>query len=129
MTATLSQGATLKETLTRKDLHRLQGAWEFVSGSRQARLSVTEDCFTIEFANGDVYRGPFRLDPTTKLKAIDLELSDAPERHRGKTVLGIYLLDGQLLVFCPGVPGSSERPTFFPDPDDRERMRLVFRKG
>jgi uncharacterized protein (TIGR03067 family) len=129
MVRLLSQDDTLKDALTRKDLQRLQGAWEFVAGSRRARLSIDDDRFQIEFANGDLYAGFFQLDPTRKLKAIDLSLDEAPERHRGKVVLGVYLLDGHLLVICPGVPGSGQRPDSFPEPGDRERMRLVFRKG
>ena len=83
MVPLLSRDDTLKDTLIRKDLRRLQGAWEFVSGTRRASLAVEDDQFTIEFANGEVYRGTFQLDPTRKIKEIDLTLDEAPERYRG----------------------------------------------
>src|SRR5947209_17790057 len=125
----LSQPDSLKDTLTRKDQQRAQGVWEFVSGTRQAHLVITGEHFVMTFKNGDTYLGTFQLDPTSRPKAIDLTIDEGPERHKGKLSRGLYLLDNDHLVLCPGVPGSGQRPEVFPVPEDRTQLRLVFRKN
>jgi uncharacterized protein (TIGR03067 family) len=129
MVMLLSQPDSLKDLLTVKHLHTLQGVWDFVSGTRQARLHITDNQFVILFTNGDQYEGRFRLDPTSRPKSIDLVIDEGPERHRGKESKGIYLLDNDHLLLCPGVPGSGERLEAFPEPEDRTHLRLVLRKN
>ena len=129
MVMLLSQADSLKEQLTLKHLHTLQGTWEFVSGTRQARLIITGTQFQITFTNGDQYQGTFKLDPMSRPKAIDLVIEDGPERHKGKESKGIYLLDNDHLMLFPGVPGSGDRLEAFPEPEDRTHLRLVFRKN
>jgi uncharacterized protein (TIGR03067 family) len=120
---------SLRHQLTRKQLQTLQGAWEFVWGTRDARLVIDGNSYQITFKNGDVYQGTFELDPMSRPNAIDLRIDDGPERHRGKESRGIYLLDSDHLMLCPGVPGSGDRLAAFPEPDDRTQLRLVFRKN
>jgi uncharacterized protein (TIGR03067 family) len=129
MATLLSQADSLKDLLALKHLHTLQGAWEFVTGTREARLVITGHHFLITFKNGDEYLGSFALDPTSRPKAIDLVIDEGPERHKGKESRGIYLLDNDHLLLCPGIPGSGERPEVFPEPEDRSRLHLVFRKN
>src|SRR5262249_27043272 len=49
----------LKDEAARKDRDRLQGAWAFVSGRREARLLFVGDHFIVNFTGGDVYVGTF----------------------------------------------------------------------
>jgi uncharacterized protein (TIGR03067 family) len=110
-----------------RDKEWLQGAWYFVSGIREAELLVAGDHFTVKFKNGDIYLGTFTLDTAARPKAIDMLIQEGPSRHKGKVSYGIYDLDGEHLVFCPGEPGSDERPSAFPHEDDWHRLCLVFR--
>jgi uncharacterized protein (TIGR03067 family) len=111
-----------------EDQQRLQGAWSFVTGPRQAELLIAGDRFTVRFAGGDVYSGTFTLDQSARPKALDMQVEDGPDRHRGKTALAIYALDGNCLIWHPSEPGS-ERMRFFPARDDKRSLCFVFRRG
>lgn len=53
----------------------------------------------------------FRLDPAASPKAMDL--TSRSEKGQGKTLAGIYLLEGDKLKLClPTLPGR-KRPTDF----------------
>ena len=86
----------------RTDLDALQGAWESVAGPRQARLLVAGRRFSFEFVGGDIYMGTFDLAPAGQL---DMHVEEGPADHRG-TSKCLYHLDGGVLRWCPGRPGS-----------------------
>jgi uncharacterized protein (TIGR03067 family) len=79
----------LKDGAAQRDCEALQGAWGFVSGIREVQLLFVGDHFTARFADGDIYVGTFRVDPTRKPRAIDMIITEGPARHKGKTSLGI----------------------------------------
>jgi uncharacterized protein (TIGR03067 family) len=118
----------LAKEAARRDQERLQGAWAFVSGRRQAQLLIAGGRYTIRFHNGDIYMGSFALDPTHKPRAMDLVIEEGPERFRGKTALAIYEFDGDHLIWCPTEPGRAQRLRAFPPADDLDHLCLVFRR-
>jgi uncharacterized protein (TIGR03067 family) len=118
----------MREEAARRDRERLQGAWAFVSGRRQAELQFSGDRFTVRFRNGDLYAGRFTVDPTHKPRAMDLHVEDGPEPSRGKVSRAIYEFDGNHLIWCPAPPGSAKRLRAFPPDDDREHLCIVFRR-
>jgi uncharacterized protein (TIGR03067 family) len=118
----------VREDVARRDRERLQGTWNFVSGRRPAQLLVAGDHFTVRFHSGDLYLGTFTLDPTTRPKAMDMTVTEGPERHRGKTALCIYEIDGDHLIWCPGNPGSGERLKAFPPEQDTGHLCLIFHR-
>ena len=118
----------LKDEAARKDRDRLQGAWAFVSGRREARLLFVGDHFIVSFTGGDVYVGTFCVDPTQTPRAIDVTITEGPTRHRGKTSLGIYELTEEHLIWCPSDPGTEDRLSAFPPAEDARHLCLVFRK-
>lgn len=118
-----------REAATREDMERLQGAWEFVSGIREARMLLEDDRFTVTFKNGDVYRGVYALDPTTTPKMMDMTIREGPDKHRGKTSLLIYELDGDRLIWCPARPGTGNRPRAFPADGDTQHLCITFRRA
>jgi uncharacterized protein (TIGR03067 family) len=124
---TLLEAEAARESAAARDRGRLQGVWIFVSGTREAELLFAGNHFTMKFRNGDIYLGTFRLDPTAKPKAIDVTVEEGPDRHRGKTSLGIYDLDGEHLIWAPSQPGMAERLTAFPPDNDPARLLFVFR--
>jgi uncharacterized protein (TIGR03067 family) len=122
-TATTKQAPTDHRT-------RLQGVWLFLTGRREARLIIEGDAFTVVFKSGETYRGTFALDPAKRPAHIDMTVTEGPERHVGKVSLGIYELIGEtMLRWCPGRPGTGERPADFPEADDETGLVIVFRRS
>ena len=109
----------------RSDLELIQGVWVSVAGPRQARLLIAGRRFTVEFVGGDVYMGTFDLVPGK----MDMHIEEGPPEHAGHLSMCIYHLDGGVLRWCPGRPGSDKRPSAFPDVDDSRYLSLVFRRA
>ena len=118
----------VREAAAARDRERLQGVWNFVTGRRKVQLYVSGDHFTAKFNNGDVYVGTFEIDPTKKPKAMDMTITEGPDRYRGRAARCIYALDGEHLIWCPGEPGAADRPTAFPPTDSQEHLCIVFRR-
>ena len=116
--------SVLAPELVRTDLDRLQGVWVSVAGPRQARLLVAGRRFTFEFVGGDIYMGTFDLAPGQ----MDMHIEAGPTEHVDRLSRCIYQLDGGVLRWCPGRPGSDRRPSAFPDVDDPRHLSLVFRR-
>jgi uncharacterized protein (TIGR03067 family) len=117
-----------RETAASKDKERLQGTWNYVAGIREAQMLIAGDHFTVKFHNGDIYLGTYVLDATTKPKMMDMTISEGPEKHRGKTSLIIYELDGDHLIWCPAEPGTGNRLRTFPPEEDKQHLCIVFRR-
>lgn len=108
----------------RSDLELLQGSWESVAGPKQARLLVAGRRFAFEFVGGDIYMGTLDLAPGQ----MDMHVEEGPPDHCA-TSKCIYQLDGGVLRWCPGRPGSGKRPAAFPDVADSRYLSLVFRRA
>jgi uncharacterized protein (TIGR03067 family) len=118
----------LRDEAARKDRERLQGAWAFVSGRREAQLLFVGDHFIVNFTGGDIYVGTFCVDPTQNPRAMDMTITEGPAHHRGKTSLGIYELTEDRLIWCPAHPGTEDRLPAFPPAEDVRHLCLVFRR-
>ncbi|MBA4064315.1 MAG: hypothetical protein C0501_11500 [Isosphaera sp.] len=112
------------EPAVRPDQELIQGAWVSVAGPRGARLLVAGSRFTIELDGDGIYTGTFDLAPG----GMDIRIEAGPARHVGSVVRCLYQLEGGVLRWCPGRPGSGERPAAFPDVDDARHLSLVFRR-
>jgi RNA polymerase sigma factor (sigma-70 family) len=78
------------------------------------RFVFSGDEFTAKKGFEVLYKGKFKLDISKSPKAIDLKIVEAlapNEDNEGKTVLGIYALDGDDLKLCLATPGEEDRPT------------------
>ena len=116
--------APAAEPSTRSDLELIQGVWVSVAGPREARLLIAGRRFAFEFVGGELYMGTFDLSAGQ----MDLHIEEGPE-HTGCCTRCIYQLDGGVLRWCPGRPGSEKRPSRFPDVDDPKYLSLVFRRA
>ena len=116
--------APAAEPATRTDVDRIQGVWMSVAGPRESRFLFVGNRFTFEFVGGDVYMGTFDLAPGH----MDLHIQAGPAEHVNTYSYCIYLLEGGVLRWCPGRPGSERRPSGFPDVDDPRYLSLVFRR-
>jgi len=105
-----------------KDQEKLQGSWpavEIIKAGKPApadevkgvKMAVAEDKMTVT-DRGRVSGFRIKLDPGKKPKAIDLTALDGP--FKGKVVLGIYQLEGDMLKLClSNDPEAKERPAEF----------------
>src|SRR5690348_6920933 len=93
----------------RSALEALQGVWASVAGPREARLLIAGHRFTFELVGGELYMGTFDLTPG----GMDMHIEEGPAEHVGHHTRCIYQLDGGVLRWCPGRPGSDRRPSSF----------------
>jgi uncharacterized protein (TIGR03067 family) len=128
MGSTLLDEELAREAAALKDREQLQGTWKSVSGIRAAQMLFAGEHFAVKFTNGDIYVGTFTLDATTRPRMMDMTISEGPEKHRGKTSLAIYELDGDRLTWCPAEPGIGNRLHDFPTGEDTRHLCIVFRR-
>jgi uncharacterized protein (TIGR03067 family) len=68
----------------------------------------------------------FRVDPTKKPKAIDLTVTEGPQK--GRTYHGIYKLEGDTYTICRNVEPDKERPTEFATSPKSGLMLVVWQR-
>lgn len=103
---------------------KLDGSWLAVAGQergKKAPKDLLEKCHMVLRIHGDRYRvtingkteeeGTFTTDASQKPATIDLKVEKGT--HKGKSVEGIYRLDGDTLSVSLGRPGHKERPQTF----------------
>jgi uncharacterized protein (TIGR03067 family) len=102
------------------DLKKLEGTWKLVSGVNNgkelgdktvkgARLVIEGDRHTVKVGR-NTYKGTHKLNMSKSPKTIDISDTEGP--FKGKTVLGIYELDGDEFKICYAPPGKP-RPKDF----------------
>ena len=107
----------------REEMEKFQGTWKQIAYEKdgvkepldehgwEPRVTFTGDTFVVTLADGSIpIKGTYNLDPTRDPKTIDW--NDTIGEDAGKTLLAIYSLEGDRLVFCAAYPGQ-ERPTEF----------------
>jgi uncharacterized protein (TIGR03067 family) len=119
------------------DAKALQGDWGLaslvVAGEKADakkiagwKLTVAGDRMTTREGVEILDESKFKLVPTAKPKAIDLAFTAGPDR--GKSVRGVYKLEGAVLTVCVAEPGA-ERPKDFTARPKSGRMLFVFRRA
>jgi uncharacterized protein (TIGR03067 family) len=111
-------GAAWADAAADKEREKLAGTWAATAAedygekvpeekARSIRLVLSGNEFTASDGETTVMSGTFAVDPGKKPKTIDL-MSTAG-RHEGKTLEGVYELDGDTLKICFVEPGA-KRP-------------------
>jgi uncharacterized protein (TIGR03067 family) len=101
-----------------KELEKLAGTWAATAAedygekipeeqAKTLRLVLSGNEFTASDGETAVMSGTFTVDPGKKPKTIDLKSTSG--RHKGKTLEGVYELDGDALKICFVEPGG-KRP-------------------
>jgi uncharacterized protein (TIGR03067 family) len=111
----LSTGVA-QDDAAKKDLDALQGVWQMVSMEIEGKALPADEIkgFKLTFKgnqgshsgrDGKIEEATIKLDPSKKPKAIDMTT-------QGKTLVGIYSIEGDNLKICSAKPGGN-RPTEF----------------
>jgi len=134
LTATLLvAGEAPTEDAARKELEKLQGTWQLVSAEtdgkkvpedrvKMIKLVIKGNTHTVFFGDDPVAKDiAFKIDPTKMPKQSDDTLPD------GKTIRGIYELDGDMLKsYVAGI--DKERPTEFTSKAGTGNTLRVFKR-
>jgi uncharacterized protein (TIGR03067 family) len=131
--AALANGADDAST---EDLQRLQGKWRLVERIVDGDKSAIKLLWTI--SGKEIIDGPetgllakFEVDAATKPKNIDITfVSKLDPKNMGKTVRGIYEIDGDTLKLCgPMEDEAKVRPTTFESKEGSGVTLLVFERA
>jgi uncharacterized protein (TIGR03067 family) len=116
------------------ELKRFEGTWSYASFIVEGkplkeiegnRLILSGDRFTIT-SSRDPVRGTYAVDPTKSPKTLDVTFGDGPDA--GKTVKGIYELDGDTCKVCINL-ADQPRPTEFASrPGDGHALEVLRRQ-
>ena len=121
----------------KKAMALLEGEWSMVSGEangfampEQAVKSgkrTAKDGETTITIGGQVYfKAKYSINPTKKPMEIDYMMTEGPTK--GKTHLGIYELDKDMVKFCFAAPGK-DRPTEFSAKEGSQRTLSVWKRN
>jgi uncharacterized protein (TIGR03067 family) len=116
----LALGPALRAADAKEELARFQGTWVRVAaevdGKKQSAddlknqtLAIKGDEYTVTI-DGKPRKGTIKVDPAKSPKQLDIIPSEGP--NKGKTLPGIYELDGDTLRYCLATKGG-DRPTEF----------------
>lgn len=107
-----------------RDLKGLEGTWKVVKFQRNEQdldttgmtWTIQKDMIVVRFQGPEgqllgVAKTPYRLNITSTSRGIDLMPTYPP--NQGKTVLGIYALEGNTLTLCLQRRAAPNRPTEF----------------
>jgi uncharacterized protein (TIGR03067 family) len=109
-----------KDKAVQEELAKFEGTWKIVSLTvdgtempatlfKETRLILRGDKFT-HVEGKTAHAGTFKVDLGKKPKQIDITFTEGPEK--GKTIAGIYELEGDTYKVCIGMKGT-DRPTAF----------------
>lgn len=119
------------------DAKALQGTWLLEAAKLQGRdhtedfagmkLIIKDNHYTVDFGK-NTDKGTFTLDPKATPKRIDIKSAEGP--FKGKTLPGIYELNGDVLVLCLDADGKAElRPKAFDAPEMSRNMLLRYKRA
>jgi len=126
-----------KEKATAKDLQAFEGTWKLSSREVDGRKFTDEEIkdniatndgfgkFSVRRGGKEIVAGITKLDPSTQPKSMDVILTEG--EHKGKTLLGIYEIDGDSFRVCHARPGD-KRPTEFSADPGSGRTLIVYKR-
>jgi uncharacterized protein (TIGR03067 family) len=111
----LSTIAGAQESASTKEQDKLQGVWYNVSAELDGKQQTGEDKSNLHIIKGDrviteiggeyVQESIFTLEPGEKFDKITFQMMSGPDK--GKTWVGIYQLDGEILKWCGSWKGDT----------------------
>jgi uncharacterized protein (TIGR03067 family) len=115
----------------------IRGTWTAMAAERNGapaddikghRLTLQGKRFTIRSKGKIVYRGTFRLDPSTTPATIDF--TNTSGEAKGKVWQGIYSLEGDGLKICDNADDTAKpRPATFATEPGSGKVLVVFTRA
>jgi uncharacterized protein (TIGR03067 family) len=128
--------AGAQDDAAKKELKKLEGTWATVSIEaagqkvtdedkiKTRKLSAKGDKYTLKVGDETV-QGTIEIDPGKKPKTVDVKPDTGS--NKGKTLLGIYELNGDSLKICLALPGK-DRPTAFATAAENGQQLVVYKR-
>lgn len=113
----------------KSDLDSIQGAWESVAGPRDCRLLISGQHYSFEILDGDVFIGTFDLELDESPRRMNMKVAAGPNGLQDQTARCIYHIEGDVLRWCGGKPGSKCELHSFPSVHNDCFLSLVFRRA
>jgi len=120
----------------KKDTAALQGTWKVTASTSKGEkvpakdldllLSIKGDSITVREGGKTVMNFTYSVDPTKKVKEIDLTLGVGPQK--GRIDRGIYEIDGDTLRICIQSNKDAPRPTEFVSRTDSEVWLVILQR-
>ena len=128
--------AGAQDDAAKKELKKLEGTWATVSIEaagqkvteeekiKTRKLTTTGDKYRLKVGDETV-QGTIEINPSKKPKTIDVKPDSG--NNKGKTLLGIYELDGDSLKVCLA-PAGKDRPTAFATAAENAQQLVVYKR-
>jgi uncharacterized protein (TIGR03067 family) len=128
--------ACAQDDTSKKELKKLEGTWATVSIEaagqkvtdeekiKNRKLSTTGDKYRLQVGDETV-QGTIEINPSKKPKTIDVKPDSGT--NKGKTLLGIYEMDGDSLKVCLA-PAGKDRPTAFTTAAENGHQLVVYKR-
>jgi uncharacterized protein (TIGR03067 family) len=121
----------------KKELEKLAGTWDVVSVERDGKampadkvkgstLTIKGDKYVVKLGDMTI-EGIYKVDPAQKPKAIDATRTNGDDK--GKTLLGIFTLEGDDLKMCFNGPSNKDRPKEFNAKSGSGSALYVFKRS
>jgi uncharacterized protein (TIGR03067 family) len=119
----------------KKALEAIQGKWTILSVERDGKADakwtdgvrlMEGDKYTLTPKDGTPVSGTFKLDPSKTPKTIDFV--PGAGQFKGKTLAGIYALEGDTLKICFATEEGKPRPTEFTSKPGSGTMLAIHKK-
>jgi uncharacterized protein (TIGR03067 family) len=128
--------AGAQDDAAKKEMKKLEGTWATVSIEaagqkvtdedkiKTRKLTTKGDKYTLKVGDETV-QGTMEINPSKNPKAIDVKPDTGS--NKGKTLLGIYEVDGDKLTICLALPGK-DRPTEFSTEAGTGHQLVVYKR-
>jgi uncharacterized protein (TIGR03067 family) len=134
---TLGLLAASADDKDKKDADGIKGSWQLTAMTVDGRdaseaeakaykIKFQEKSYVQLINDESVEEGTYKLDSEKSPKTIDFIIEKGQDK--GKTQLGIYELDGDMLKFCVTNSGSPDRPKGFDAKTGSNQMIFAWKR-